>query len=166
MAEFVALRAEDLMVEEAQIRISKGKGGKSRAVPLLSEHAHELLMHLGARRSDWLFETRSARPYSTRRVQQIVREVAARAGIMHRVSLHLRHTVAQHLLDRGMPVDQVRQFLGHEDIKATPIYAEAGVGAVGASYRRALSDVSARWAGELAPCPVAGSRGRGARASR
>ncbi len=165
VAEFVALRAEDLMVEEAQIRIRKGKGGKSRAVPLLPEHAHELRTHLGARRSGWLFETRSARPYSTRRVQQIVREVAARAGIVHRVSPHLlRHTVAQHLLDRGMPVDQVRQFLGHEDIKTTQIYAEAGVGAVGASYRRALGDVSARWAGvgdEWAASAAVPARGAG-----
>jgi integrase/recombinase XerD len=156
VAEFVALRAEDLVVEEAQIRIRKGKGGKSRVVPLLPAHAHELRTHLGARRSGWLFETRSARPYSTRRVQQIVREVAQRAGIVHRVSPHLlRHTVAQHLLDRGMPIDQVRQFLGHEDIKTTQIYAEAAAGAVGASYRRALGDVSARWAGELAPAAPA-----------
>lgn len=152
--EFVHLRAEDLDVEQARIRIRKGKGGKVRTVPILPELAHELRTHLGSRRAGWLFESRAAGRYSTRRVQQIVREVAGKAGIVHRVYPHLlRHTVAQHLLDRGMPIDQVRLFLGHEDIKTTQIYAEPGLGAVSESYRRALGGgLSASWTGgELAP---------------
>ena len=153
--EFVHLRAEDLDVEQARIRIRKGKGGKVRTVPILPELAHELRTHLGSRRAGWLFESRAAGRYSTRRVQQIVREVAGKAGIVHRVYPHLlRHTVAQHLLDRGMPIDQVRLFLGHEDIKTTQVYAEPGLGAVSESYRRALGGgLSATWAngGELVP---------------
>ena len=149
VAEFVSYRVEDLLVEECQIRIRRGKGGKDRTVPLLPEHAHELQTHIGDRRSGWLFETWSARPYSTRRVQQIVREVARSAGIVQRVSPHLlRHEIAQHLLDRGMPLDQVQQFLGHEDIRTTQVYARASASTTGASYRRALGGgVSASWAG-------------------
>ena len=149
VAEFVAYRVEDLLVEECQIRIRRGKGGKARTVPLLPEHAHELQTHIGDRRSGWLFETWSARAYSTRRVQQIVREVARSAGIVQRVSPHLlRHEIAQHLLDRGMPLDQVQQFLGHEDIRTTQVYARASATTTGASYRRALGGgVSASWAG-------------------
>ena len=149
VAEFVAYRVEDLLVEECQIRIRRGKGGKARTVPLLPEHAHELQTHIGDRRSGWLFETWSARPYSTRRVQQIVREVARSAGIVQRVSPHLlRHEIAQHLLDRGMPLDQVQHFLGHSDIRTTQVYARASASTTGASYRRALGGgVSASWAG-------------------
>jgi integrase/recombinase XerD len=163
--EFVHLRAEDLDIEQARIRIRKGKGGKARTVPILPELAHELRTHLGRRRAGWLFETRAAGRYSTRRVQQIVRAVAMKARIVQRVTPHLlRHTVAQHLLDRGMPIDQVRQFLGHDDIKTTQIYAEATLGAVSESYRRALGGgMSASWAGtELVPSArAAGWRGLG-----
>jgi integrase/recombinase XerD len=138
--EFVHLRAEDLDVEQARIRIRNGKGGKARTVPILPELAQELRTHLGKRRAGWLFESRAAGRYSTRRVQQIVHAVALLARIEHRVYPHLlRHTVAQHLLDRGMPIDQVRAFLGHDDIKTTQIYAEATLGAVSESYRRALT---------------------------
>jgi len=163
--EFVHLRAEDLDIEQARIRIRKGKGGKARTVPILPELAHELRTHLGRRRAGWLFETRAAGRYSTRRVQQIVRAVAMKARIVQRVTPHLlRHTVAQHLLDRGMPIDQVRQFLGHDDIKTTQIYAEATLGAVSESYRRALGGgMSASWPGvgaELVP-PALSSRGAG-----
>jgi len=149
VSEFVHLRAEDLLVEESQIRIRRGKGGKSRVVPLLPEHAHELRTHLGRRRVGWLFETPAATRYTPRRVQQIVREVADAAGIVQRVYPHLlRHTVAQHLLERGMSLEELRKFLGHDDIKTTQIYAEATLGMVADSYRRALGGgVSSSWAG-------------------
>ena len=147
VAEFVRLRVEDLDVEGAEIRI-RGKGNKARRVPILPELAHELKTHLRGRRTGWLFETTGAAPYGVRRLQQIVRVVATAAGITRRVFPHLlRHTIAQHLLDRGMPVDHVRRFLGHDDIKTTQIYAEASPTATAASYRRALGGgLSETWA--------------------
>ena len=48
-------------------------------------------------------------------MQQIIKSVAADAGITKRVvPTHLlRHTVAQHLLEGGTPLDQVPQKLLH-----------------------------------------------------
>ncbi len=151
VAEFVRFRVEDLDVEGCELLIRDGKGGKARRVPILPELAHELRTHLGRRRAGWLFETVTATGYSVRRVQYIVKEIAEAAGIdsEKRVSPHLlRHTIAQHLLDRGMPVDQVRQFLGHADIRTTQIYAEASPAAVAVGYRRALGGgaLSESWA--------------------
>ncbi|MFW6025510.1 MAG: tyrosine-type recombinase/integrase [Candidatus Woesearchaeota archaeon] len=43
-----------------------------------------------------------------------------------RISPHrLRHSKAQMLLDKGMPLDSLKQFLGHEKISSTEIYAQA-----------------------------------------
>jgi hypothetical protein len=127
-----------------------------------------------------LFETRSARPYTTRRVQQIVREVADEARLGGRVYPHLlRHELAPHLLERGMPLDQVQLVLGHSKIETTQIYAQATTAMVRASYERAMVASFTRWRDRgtrlkraCAPRPDAGRgvadaqwMGRGARSS-
>jgi integrase/recombinase XerD len=139
VSEFVALRVEDFFFEECMLRIRKAKGGKERVVPILPELAQELRTHLVGREAGSLFETRTATSLSPRRVQQIIKEVAAGAGIAKRVYPHLlRHTVAQHLLEGGMPLDQVQKFLGHAKIETAQIYATSSPAMIQESYRRAL----------------------------
>jgi len=50
----------------------------------------------------------------------------------------MRHTVAQHLLEGGMPLEQVQRFLGHASITTTQIYAESSAAMIRDSYRKAL----------------------------
>jgi integrase/recombinase XerD len=140
VAEFVAIKVDcDLYLDECMVLL-RGKGKKDRYVPILPALAQELATHLGARRTGYLFESRLHRRYSTRRVQQIVRELAASAGITRRVHPHLlRHTIAQHLLEAGMAIDQVQQFLGHEDLATTQIYAQSTTAMMRDGYRRAMS---------------------------
>jgi integrase len=76
VSEFVAIRVDDFYLEEAMLHIRKGKGRKERYVPILPELAQELRTHLGDRKAGHLFETRAARAYGPRRVQQLVREIA------------------------------------------------------------------------------------------
>jgi integrase/recombinase XerD len=123
------------------LRIRRGKGGKERFVPILPGLAQELSTFLDGRAAGFLFETQSATAFTPRRVQQIIKEVAAAAGITKRVYPHLlRHTVAQHLLEGGMPLDQVQKFLGHAKIETTQIYAQSSPAMIQDSYRRALGD--------------------------
>jgi len=139
VSEFVAIRVDDFFLEEAMIHIRKGKGRKERYVPILPELAQELRTHLKDRKAGNLFESRYARAFTTRRVQQIVKEIAIGAGIRKRVYPHLlRHTVAQRLLEGGMPLDQVQKFLGHEKLETTQTYAQSSPRMIKDSYRRAL----------------------------
>jgi integrase/recombinase XerD len=141
VSELASIRVEDFLFDELMILIDKGKGGKSRYVPILPELAQELRTHLGERRRGYLFESNRDGRYSTRRIQQIVKEAAAKAGIMKRVHPHLlRHTVATTLLERGMPLEQIQKFLGHSKIETTQIYAESTTEMLKESYRRALSE--------------------------
>jgi integrase/recombinase XerD len=113
VSEFVNIRVRDFFFDEAMILIHKAKGGKSRYVPILPELAQELRTHLGDRGAGYLFESNRDLPYSARRVQQIVKEVAEKAKIKKRVYPHLlRHSVATTLLERGMPIEQIQKFLG------------------------------------------------------
>jgi site-specific recombinase XerD len=37
---------------------------------------------------------------------------------------HLRHSIATHLLQGGMPLEYVRDFLGHAVLESTQVYAK------------------------------------------
>jgi integrase/recombinase XerD len=141
VSEFVYLRVEDFFLDEAMLLIAKGKGGKSRYVPILPELAQELRTHLGQRTMGYLFETNRHLPYSPRRIQQIVKATAAKAKIKKRVYPHLlRHSVATTLLERGMPIEQIQKFLGHAKLETTQVYAESTPEMIKDSYRRALAE--------------------------
>jgi integrase/recombinase XerD len=68
----------------------------------------------------------SAKHVNPRQVQVIVRQAAIRAGIDKPVSPHfLRHTHASIALDRGCPIDLVRDTLGHDNVSTTNKYLHA-----------------------------------------
>jgi len=141
VSEFVSLKVTDLFFDEQMILIEKGKGGKSRYVPLLSESAQELKTHLGSRQTGYIFESNRHTKFTARRIQQIVKETAEQAGIKKKVHPHLlRHTVATLLLERGMPLEQIQKFLGHSKIETTQIYAESSTEMMKEGFRKAFSD--------------------------
>ncbi len=140
VSEFVSLKVEDLFLDEQMILIEKGKGGKSRYVPVLPELAQELKTHLGSRQTGYIFESNRHTKFTARRIQQIVKETAEQAGIKKKVHPHLlRHTVATLLLERGMPLEQIQKFLGHSKIETTQIYAESSTEMMKEGFKKAFS---------------------------
>ena len=105
--------------------ILRGKGNKERLVPISSraETAVERWLEHVPRDSLWLFPS-GKRHLSRVRLFQIVREIAALAGISpERVSPHvLRHAFATHLLSGGADLRVLQSLLGHADIATTQIY--------------------------------------------
>jgi integrase/recombinase XerD len=105
--------------------ILSGKGGKERLVPISSraEAAVERWRAHLPSASPWLFPS-GKRHLSRMRLFQIVREIAALAGIApDRVSPHvLRHAFATHLLSGGADLRVLQSLLGHADIATTQIY--------------------------------------------
>jgi integrase/recombinase XerD len=105
--------------------ILKGKGGRERLVPI-SDRARAAVAAWRAHVADdhaWLFP--SGKGHLSRvRLYQIVRELAAEAGIPpDRISPHvLRHAFATHLLAGGADLRALQSMLGHADIATTEIY--------------------------------------------
>ena len=56
-----------------------------------------------------------------------------------RVSPHLlRHSVATTLLEQGMPLEHIQQFLGHAKLETTQVYAASTTAMIKESYQKAL----------------------------
>ena len=105
--------------------ILAGKGGRERLVPVSARAEAAVLRwreHVAAD-SLWLFPAR-ARHLSRVRLYQLIRDLAAQAGIpATRISPHvLRHAFATHLLEGGADLRTLQALLGHADIATTQIY--------------------------------------------
>lgn len=62
--------------------------------------------------------------YATARINYHIKRLAARAGIDKPISTHVgRHTFATMLLDKGASIYEIKELLGHQDVKVTQVYA-------------------------------------------
>jgi integrase len=99
-------------------------GGKARAVvPMTDELRRALEEAVAARTTLWVIE------WAGRRVNKIrdsIAKASARAGLDPPASPHdLRRTAASHLLQAGVPIEQVAAILGHAGIHTTlRVYAK------------------------------------------
>lgn len=105
-----------------------GKGGQARLVPV-SDRAQEALGRWLRLRPDdpasrFLFPSRNGKHLTRIRLFQMLKELAARAGLDPTgISPHvLRHAFATHLLEGGADLRVLQTLLGHADIATTQIY--------------------------------------------
>lgn len=104
--------------------VKGAKGFKDRYVPI-PEDTLQLLRnyYAGNKTKRFLFEGQHDYQYSTRSIQQIFKAACRKAGIYKPVTPHsLRHSRATHLHDAGLDINQLKDFLGHNDIKTTLLY--------------------------------------------
>jgi len=71
-------------------------------------------------------------PLGRRALGKLVKDRLARLGIVagKRGTHALRHAAAQHLLDQGMSMKVIGDFLGHRDPSSTAIYAKVNLTAL------------------------------------
>lgn len=123
-SELLNLTPKDIISERMLVRIM-GKGKKCRYSLLSEKVLNELRTYYKEYRpKKWLFEgDTSGEQYSASALVKILKEAAERAGIKHRVHVHmLRHSFATHLLEQGTDLRTIQELLGHNDIKTTSIY--------------------------------------------
>jgi integrase len=82
VAELCNIAVADVDLDTCKIRINGGKGDKDRYVLFGKTFTTALRTHIAAHPSNrWLFQTRRNTKYTTRRVQQIVKQYAEKAGV-------------------------------------------------------------------------------------
>ncbi len=111
---------------DAPFLILRGKGGRERLVPI-SDRARAAVAAWSAHVPEsavYLFPSGKGRHISRIRLYQLIKALAAEAGIdPARISPHvLRHAFATHLLEGGADLRALQTLLGHADIATTQIY--------------------------------------------
>lgn len=69
-------------------------------------------------------------------IQYLLRTVGKKAGVKKVHPHRFRRTIATDLLNKGMPIEQVKEFLGHEKLDTTMIYCTVKEEQVQASHRK------------------------------
>jgi len=149
--EVIDLTRRDVRLDApAQLRLT-GKGGKTRIVPLmpntvalLSDHVREYGLDQPDRLDSPVFVNRSQQRLTRSGIWRLMQKYAARTRLIcphlpKQISPHIfRHSKAMHLLQAGVPLVIIRDFLGHADITTSEIYARADLD----MKRRALEKIA------------------------
>lgn len=135
------LEVTDIKRSEGRLHIRNAKGGKSRYVPIAPEmladlrrfwcrHRHPRFLFPGMQ-VDWKAHKeplvqralRAKGPMSESAVQNAFRLALAASGIKTKATPHtLRHSYATHLLEEGVSIRLISQYLGHSSLETTLIY--------------------------------------------
>ena len=126
------LQAQQIDLAARRLMVVDGKTG-DRVVPLAADLAVALEKWLAGRSIGPVILSRNRRAgprgLTARMLRLIVKEIARRAGLERRVHPHqFRHTFATDLSDRGVPVRDIMELLGHRKIATTQIYLHCSVG--------------------------------------
>lgn len=138
VSEVGLLNREDVDLERGRIVVKRVKGGLWSERPLFRSCTFALSTYLADRRDDLrpLFPGRRG-PLQKRQIQSLFVRYRDRARLSKRYTCHgLRHSVATHLLDAGMPLEFVQDHLGHRNIKSTTVYARITDRYRAAQFRR------------------------------
>ncbi len=133
VAELVSLNREQIKIkndtQDLEINII-GKGNRPRTVYLSKRAIDALKKYLETRqdKDKALFvhykgPQKAAKRLTTRSIENIIKKYALLSGLPITTSPHaIRHTFATDLLNQGVDLRVVQEFLGHKNIATTQIY--------------------------------------------
>ena len=136
-SEGVALDVSDILTQRGLVHVRKGKGSKERYVPISEKSLEHITEYLQYGR-DFLVSSSSfsteaffVNQYGERcsdqaltlSLRRLVKDSSNGSLQGKRPSLHtLRHSIATHLMQSGMQIELIQQFLGHQSLESTQIY--------------------------------------------
>jgi len=130
--EGASLELKDIDRNSQRIHVRKGKHYKERIVPLAGKNFTELCFYMDYGRPQllqdvphsYLFvDANKGNPMHKQSLYVRIKQLAKRAKLHKKVGTHtLRHSIATHLLQSGMKLERIQQFLGHGDLDSTQIY--------------------------------------------
>lgn len=141
-SEAEALNTKDVHFKSGFLYVRDGKGSRRRAIPITEKVSFDMEAYYLQERTDSTIKVSNTEAFILNQKGQrmcgnsynkALKAIAARAGITgdtcadpgRSISLHhLRHSIATHLLENGLSLEYVRDFLGHSHLEATQIYVK------------------------------------------
>ncbi len=125
----------DINFDRRTLHVRKGKGNKERLVPFNKTNLKYLEDYVFDSRPQLIKDKRKSAFFIGERGDRLgAQSIAIRLKILQQrteyitlqeknVRLHvLRHSIATHLLQNGMPLENISRFLGHSSLESTQIY--------------------------------------------
>ena len=139
VSELIGIRVRDLSLSAPYTLLVKGKGRKSRYVPLMTNTITQIQSYLKAmgydrpeKMDEYLFLNHMGKPFTRQGINYLIRNYSEKARqkdytkIPVDMSPHkLRHSAAMGLVDSGVDLIYIRDLLGHVSVKTTEVYAKA-----------------------------------------
>lgn len=125
------LNKEDIRFSENLVIVQKGKNSKRRLVPIsdkIKTELEEFIFSNENKRNEVFVHSKGQRMQTgtlNKRLKNLIQKAQLNLNEtqLNTIGIHnLRHSIATHLLQNGMKLEQVQKFLGHSHIESTEIY--------------------------------------------
>lgn len=147
--EICDLRVRDVQRQKDDVRLTlTGKGNKSRRILIAKQCGALLCQYLSYRKIDGkpdshVFSSQTHEHMTVSCIEEIFKKYIRTARLQNQsmfleahYSPHtMRHTTATHMLEAGIPIMAIKNFLGHASLATTQQYAELSQGAVNKHIR-------------------------------
>lgn len=126
--EMEQITLNDIDFEQKTVTVQKGKYSKYRVIPLSEKINQDLFNYLQINQHNTMKQQNILYNKAGTKLKQytalaMMKKLAQKANIKANVTLHgLRHSIATHLLENGVNLTQIQQFLGHKQMETTEIY--------------------------------------------
>lgn len=142
VSEVVSLDIDDIDFENRELIVC-GKGKKERIVyfgPNAKIHLEKYLETRTDGKSPLFVQSKFPNDRMNRSgIEFLVKQIGQRAGIKDCYPHKFRRTLATRLLEKGMPIEQVKEVLGHSSIDTTLVYAKVNNTEVKNNHRKHVS---------------------------
>ena len=133
LEEGLNLQVGDIDAARGLVHVHRGKGAKDRYIPLPTSTLVWLRQHWATHRHPRLLFPADGRnhkgsstaktPMGPSTVQKAMKAITEQIDFGKKVSIHtLRHSYATHLLEGGIRLRQIQQYLGHSSLQTTMLY--------------------------------------------
>ncbi|SEC01636.1 integrase/recombinase XerD [Tenacibaculum sp. MAR_2009_124] len=129
------LDVSDIDFDRRILHVRKGKANKERFVPFNKTNSQYLQEYVYDSRPQIVLDKRNNALFISQKGNRMnAQSMAVRLKLLQQrtddlvlqeknVRLHvLRHSIATHLLQNGMPLDKISKFLGHTSLESTQVY--------------------------------------------
>ena len=130
--EGASLELNDIDTARKVLHVRKGKHYKERFVPIAEKNMQEMMLYMDYARKELLQGNQSTYFFiGANKGEQMnkqslyirIKKLVKKANIKKQAGTHtLRHSIATHLLQSGMKLERIQQFLGHAGLDSTQIY--------------------------------------------